>query len=165
MLSLIKKKESETFLLDSLTQEDSIGLRDLGLKIRAVNFRYSNEELSPTVIKLKTKIERLQIIQKRDDDIKALIQASKYGTLYKILNLSTEYVNPILKKKIYIKVLEEITKIYTDKPNSETIFGEITYVSDRAKSRAMKIARNSVRRENVLKYIKDRVGYKLPSKA
>jgi hypothetical protein len=96
-----QKKDSESFLLDGLSIEEVAGLRDLGLSIKAINFEYSTGALSPDKVKLLTKIDRLRIISERDFKIDSLIIKSKFGTLFKLTKLSSEYVSPIIKKRVF----------------------------------------------------------------
>jgi hypothetical protein len=75
-------------------------LRDLEAKIRAVNFNYSERVLPLVEIQKLSKIDRLRIINERNDKISSLIIRSPVGTFYKILNLSTEFISSVFNKKL-----------------------------------------------------------------
>lgn len=157
------KKDTEKYLKDGISESEAAELRDLEAKIRAINFRYSEGVLSPSEIKKLTKIERLKLINERDDEVSNLIQKTKIGTLYKILNLSSEYISPINKKKISLWVQKEVDTLIADKSFS-SFAEERSQLISKFVRRALRFEKNSVRRLNVEKYIKDRVGYKLPRK-
>ena len=97
-------------------------LRDLEDKIRAVNFNYSKRVLSPVEIQKLSKIDRLRIINKRDDKISSLILRSLVETFYKILSLSTEFISFVSNKKLnYIYRRQLLTKMnYNKELNSLT---------------------------------------------
>lgn len=64
-------------------------MRDLGLDIKSVNFKYSTGPLSLENVKSLTKIEILQLINERNAKINKKIDNSKYRKLYRVMNLST----------------------------------------------------------------------------
>lgn len=159
-----QKKDSEQFLRNGLEKAELDALRDLALKIKSVNFNWSTGKLSPDNVKNLTKIEILQYIDERNKIINDLLNESKYGELYRTVNLSTEYINPIIKKKISNWVCEEVDKLYTQDQNLSSIYGDRSIVASKVRKRALKIARGSVIRENILRYIEDKENYRMPRK-
>lgn len=157
------KKDVEKFLKDGLKDSEVVGLRDLDAKIRKINFEYSEGVLSSREVKKLTKIERLSKIDERDSKIKECVNNSKFGTLYSILKLSTEYISPVKKKKIQIWVDAEVTRLLDSEPFRSLKEERINIISQLTR-RALRIERNSVRRLNIEGYINDGSDYKLPSK-
>lgn len=157
------KKSAEKFLKSGLTDSEVAELRDLESKIRAINFEYSEGVLSPNKIKMLSKIERLTKINERDEKISTLIKMSKVGTLFKILNLSSEYVSPINKKRIQTWVDAEVTAYLQEKDFKNLKEDRVSIVSQMTR-RAIKLEVMSLRRKNVELYINDKKMYKLPSK-
>lgn len=102
------KKDVEKFLRDGILESEAVELRALESKIRAINFDYSEGKLSPANGKKLNKIERLRLIDERDNKISSLIVDSSAGTLYRVINLSSEYISPIKKKKISLWVQKEV---------------------------------------------------------
>lgn len=159
-----QKKDSESFLIDGITREEEAGLRDLALNIKQINFSYSTGVLAPERIKHLNKIERLQLIDERNVQIDNLIIKSKYSTLYKITKLSSEYVSPIMKKKIAKVCSEQIEQKYSSSYEYLNTLGEKNIIIQKVKKRALKLACMDVKRRNIEKYISDRDGYVLPRK-
>jgi hypothetical protein len=157
------KKDIEKFLRDGISEEEVAELRDLEAKIRSVNFEYSEGVLSPTNVKVLTKIERLQYIDARDAKITSLINKSKAGILFKILKLSSEYISPVSKKKIQTWVRKEVDNLLQNKDFSQYL-GERSQIMSKLQRRALRFEKNSVRRLNVERYVEDRVNFKFPSK-
>lgn len=157
------KKDADKFLKDGLSDIEVAELRDLDSKIRRINFEYSEGILSPIEVKKLTKIQRLQKIDERDSLIDEEISQSKYGVLYKILRLSTEYISPINKKKIQMWVDSEVTKIITE-AGTPNLKDDRTQLISQITRRAFKLEKNSIRRINIERYINDRENYKLPPK-
>lgn len=157
------KKDTEKFLKDGLETSTAAELRDLESKIRATNFEYSQGILSPDRVKKLSKIERLAEIDKRDTEISVLITDSKVGNLYKALNLSSEYISPIKKKRISSWVQAEVDSLLTEaefsgmKDDRQQLISKFT-------RRAYRFEKNSIRKLAVERYIKDPSTFKLPSK-
>lgn len=158
------KKDTEKFLRDGIPADLVIGLRDLDEKIRGINKEYSTTVLSPENVKLLTKIEILQYLQDKGKKIKKLQENSKVDTLYSILHLSSEYINPIIKKRLKTLARVEVEKLYSENPNFEIIVGEKNFIVDSWKKRYINLSKVSVRRREVLKYLSDPNNYVLPSK-
>jgi len=159
-----QKKDSELFLLDGLQHEDVAGLRDLGLKIKQINFDYSTGELSPDNVKKLTKIERLQKISERDQVIDSAIANSRFGNLYKVTKLSSDYVSPITKKKILQFCNSEVEKLYSENKALVDKFGDKNGIITKLRRRAIRLATSDVRKQNMLKYVTDKESFKLPRK-
>lgn len=157
------KKVTEKFLKDGISESEATELRDLEAKIRAINFDYSEGVLSPQNIKKLDKIERLKNINERDLKISKLIMRSQAGTLFRIINLSTEYISPIKKKRIALWVQKEVDELL-EKDQYVNMTSDRSQLIAKFKKRALRYEKNSVRKLNVEKYITSRSDYKLPSK-
>lgn len=153
------KKDIEKFLRDGMPSEEVAGLRDLDAKVRAINFKYSEGVLSPENVRLLSKIERLQFIDKRDSEISACIQSSKFGILYKICNLSSEYINPVKKKKIQTWVRKEVDSLLSEGDDFSKIANERNQILSKLNRRALRFEKNSVRKLNIEKYFEDKDKY------
>lgn len=161
-----QKKDSELFLTSGLEQEEKDGLRDLALSIKSINFKYSTTVLSPGNVKKLNKIEILRHIDERNSEINSIILKSKYGLLYKIMNLSTEYINPIQKKRITNYVRQEVERMYSENEKRiQSLYGDKTDVIIKLRRRAYNLERSSIRRQYVNEYIKNREEFKMPRKA
>jgi hypothetical protein len=160
-----QKKDTEKFLRDGLSSLEVEELRDLESKIRAINFRYSDGSLSPANIKLLNKIERLKIIDERDSEIIENIKNSKVGMLYRLLNLSTEYISPVSKKRISNYVQIEVDKLLTsDKYVNSELAKDRTNLISKLTKKAYKFERSSIRKKQVDKYIQLKDKFVFPSK-
>lgn len=157
------KKDTEKFLRDGISESEAAGLRDLEAKVRSVNFQYSEGELSPLEVKKLSKVERLLLINKRDDEISRLITDSHEGILYKLMNLSTEYISPVKKKKVNLWVQKEVDSFLSD-PKFSSLIEERSQLIAKFRRRALRFEKNSVRRLHVEKYMKDRENFKFPRK-
>jgi len=158
-----EKKDTEKFLKDGIQESEVAELRNLEAKIRAINFRFSQGVLSPSSVKDLTKIERLQEIDKRDDEISREITESPVGLLYKALNLSSEYISPVKKKRISLWVQKEVDTLLSSNEFSDVKEERKQLISQFIK-RAYRFEKNSVRKLSVENYLKDKENFKLPSK-
>lgn len=102
------KKDMESFLKDGLTDSEVAGLRELDVAVKRINQRFSQGKLSQREIQKLNKIERLELIHEKDVEISFKISNSPYGTLFRIMNLSTEYISAG-KRKRYRSLLLRIT--------------------------------------------------------
>jgi len=150
-------------LKDGINESEVIELRDLESKIRSINFNYSQGILSPMSVKMMTKIERLQSIDKRDDEISKVINASRVGVLYKAMKLSSEYISPVKKKKISLWIQKEIDS-YLSKQEYKDLNQERGQLIAKFVRRAYRFEKNSIRRLAVERYIENPAEFKLPSK-
>ena len=88
-------------MIEDLSEEQKIRLSDLILSIKRINTKYSVDgPLSPRAMKGNLKIDILREIQNRNYEINKIKVSSKYVILYDIQTLSSEYISPILKKRI-----------------------------------------------------------------
>jgi hypothetical protein len=158
------KKDMEKFLRDGISEEEVVGLRELQAVISAKNFAYSDGELSPTNLKNLSKIDKLRLIDKRDAEISILIANSKAGVLYKLLNLSTEYISPIKKKKIQLWVKTEVDRLIDGNVSYSTFKVDRSQLISKLQRRALKFERNSVRKLHIERFLSDRPNFKFPSK-
>lgn len=157
------KKDTEKFLKDGIEDSMAAELRDLETKIRAINFEYSQGALSPPEVKKLSKIKRLELIDERDVSISKLITDSPVGDLYKALNLSSEYISPIKKKKISSWVQREVDSLISTEEFSSLREDRKQLISKFTR-RAYRFEKNSVRKLAVERYLKDPSCFKLPSK-
>lgn len=157
------KKDVEKFLRDGISESEAAELRDLESRIRAINFDYSEGSLSPTNVKKLNKIQRLQLIDERDTKISNLIVESSAGTLYRIMNLSSEYISPLKKKKISLWVQREVDLLLSTEPYKD-MQEERSQLLAKFTRRALRFEKNSVRKVNIEKYIENRQNFKIPSK-
>jgi hypothetical protein len=157
------KKDAEKFLKDGIGTSKEAELRDLQSKIRAINFRYSQGELSPEKVKMLSKIERLETINERDNLLTSLIIKSPVGDLYRALNLSSEYISPIKKKKIQLWTQKAVDELLQDDIFKDGNKERRSLISKFTR-RAYRFEKTSIRKLTVEKYIKDPENFKLPSK-
>lgn len=157
------KKDSEKFLKDGIPESAAGELRDLESRIRGINFRYSEGDLSPKEVKKLTKIERLKKINERDDEIAKEITKTSIGKLYKAANLSSEYISPVKKKKINLWVQKEVDGLICKPEFSHLKEDRATLIAKYVR-RAYKFEKNSIRRIYIEKYIESPENFKMPSK-
>ena len=108
----VEKKDTALFLRDGIPEDLVIELRNLDVNVSNINRDYSLGERSPEKVKSKTKVEILQLLDERDRKILRLLNDSNAKTLYKLLNLSSEYVDPIHKKRLSDLTIIEVKKIF-----------------------------------------------------
>lgn len=157
------KKDIERFMKDGISDMEAAELRELESKVRSINFEYSEGKLSPSKVKLLTKIQRLQLIDERDSKISSMIKNSKAGILFRILKLSSEYISPVKKKKISTWVRIEVDKMLND-TSYENLLGDRAQLISKYQRRAIRLEKISVRRANVIKYTNNKEDFKFPSK-
>lgn len=158
------KKDTEKFLRDGIPEDMVIELRSLETKIKDINRLYSTGVLSPLNVKHLTKIEVLKKLEEKNVNIENEIKTSNVETLYRILNLSSEYISPIVKKRLRKIVNLEIEKLYSENSNLSSMIGEKTVILDRWKRRYVRLAKISVRKAEVEKYFSSKGDYLLPKK-
>lgn len=158
------KKDIEKFLRDGMSREEVAELRDLDAKVRSINFTYSEGILSPENVKKLTKIERLQAIDRRDREIETEVKKSPASVLYKLSNLSSEYISPIQKKKIQLWVKKEVDSLFNSKNDFSQLAGERSQILVKLQRRALRFEKNSVRKLNIEKYLANKNDFKMPTK-
>lgn len=158
------KKDIEKFLRDGISDIQAAELRELERIINSINDEYSKGVLSPDSVKLLTKSERLQQIDKRDNEISAAKKKSKAGILYELLKLSSEYISPVKKKKISLWVRFEVDKLLEENPSFTNLREERSQIISRFQKRAIKMEKNSVRKSQIEKYINQGENFKFPAK-
>jgi hypothetical protein len=103
------KKDSEKFLKENIPEDRINGLRELNTAISSINRNYSLGVLAPDRVRLLNKLEVLSELDKRNREIENLLDgglnnegvyfdAHSEATLWRILNLSYEFVSPIVKR-------------------------------------------------------------------
>lgn len=158
------KKDIEKFLRAGISNIQAAELRELERNINAVNDKYSKGVLSPDSVKKLSKAARLNHIDERNNEISVLKKKSKAGILYGLLNLSSEYISPIKKKKISLWVRNEVDKMLNEISSFENLRGERSQLIARFQRRAIKMEKNSVRKIQVEKYLSEKEEFKFPSK-
>lgn len=141
-----------------------VELRNLSTKIKDINRNYSTGPLSSMNVKNLTKVEILNLLLKKEAEIEEEVFSSKAETLFRIFNLSSEYISPISKKRLRILAQKEIDSLFAANSSYSKIIGEKKQIIDRWKRRYIKLEKNSLRREEVLKYLSDEASYRLPVK-
>jgi hypothetical protein len=159
-----RKKDTEKYLRDGIPEDLAIELRSLDILISDINRRYSNGKLSPMNVKKLTKIEILELLDSKKNEIDGVIRNSRVETLYRALNLSTEYISPITKKKLRNLATIEVEKLFNEGVFLTSLIGDKDEVIKRWKKRYLRIARANIRKENVIKYLELGQEYKLPVK-
>lgn len=169
------KKDSEKFLKENIPEDRISGLRELDTAISAINRKYSLGVLSPDRVGHLTKLEVLSELDKRNSEILLLLDGGlnekgikspphKEATLWRILNLSSEYISPIIKKRLNLLAENEVSKLFSENPRLNFDSGEQKQLSDKWKKRYIKLARLSVRKTQIDKYFSDENSYILPVK-
>lgn len=169
------KKDSEKYLKEDIPEERIAGLRELDTSISSINRRYSLGPLSPDNVKGLKKIEILNILEEKNREISFLLNGGhdssnvlqpphKSATLWKILSLSSEYVSPIIKRRLNLLAEKEVSKLFAQNPKLSFEYNEQKQLSDVWKKRYIKIACVSVRKVQLGKYLSDEGSYKLPVK-
>jgi hypothetical protein len=139
-------------------------LRELESSINAINDKYSKGILSPDSVRQLTKAKRLEEIDNRDREISQLLKKSKAGTLYRVLNLSSEYISPIKKKKIALWVRNEIDSLLNSDESFADLREERSQLISRFQRRAIKMEKNSIRKLNVERLIEEKEYFNFPAK-
>lgn len=89
------------FLIGSLNREETLGVVSIRDSVKTVIRNYMSGDLSQEKVNKLTKIERLKIIQKKDDEVLSTINSNKkYSELYKICTMSSDYLSPFVKKNL-----------------------------------------------------------------
>lgn len=139
-------------------------LHALSQRVSVINSSYARDALSPGNIKNKTKLEILQLIEQKENEIKNVIDNSNISDLYKIINLSTEYISPIIKKKLNKLAISKINEFYEEESNAIEMYGEKSMLLSKWKKRYLKAALTSRKKELVEDFIKDPAAFILPPK-
>lgn len=158
------KKDTEKFLRDGIPQEEVLELRELATSIKNLNRSYSTGVLSPEKVIKLSKIEILKHLDQKNKEITALINNSSVSTLYKLENLSTEYISPITKKKLINLAKAGVEEFYKSFPNDKTLIIDKRVLYDRWKRRFLKLEKISIRKEYILKYLKSPSDFIFPVK-
>lgn len=112
-----EKKSEVGFTIGSLNREETIGVVSLRKRVKDISRAYMEGPLSKSEVSKLNKIERLTIIQEKDDKILSEInKSSDYSQLYKICCMNSDYL--LAKEKL---IIEEKSLLYT-KRNSLELF-------------------------------------------
>jgi hypothetical protein len=169
------KKDSERFLKENIPEDRISGLRELDAAISSINRKYSLGVLSPDRVSQLTKLEVLAELDKRNKEIQILLEGGigdssinykphKEATLWKILNLSSDNISPIVKKRLNLLADDAVSMLFSENPKLNFEYGEQKQLADKWKKRYIKLARLSVRKNQVEKYLLDPNSYILPVK-
>lgn len=157
------KKDIEKFLRVGISDIQAGELRELERSINAINDEYSKGVLSPESVRLLKKSKRLELIDERDEKIGKIKKDSSAGVLYELLNLSSEYITPVKKKKISLWVRNEIDKLLQSE-SFEDLKEDRSQLIARFQRRAIKMEKNSVRKKNVEKFLDLKEDFRFPAK-
>lgn len=96
----IEKKD--VYWKSMLSLEEITEFARISREVKNIRLRYERKEkLNPDEIKSLSRVQKLQIIDKRKVEINAVIEASEIcSVLYKICKLNSERLSPIVKRKI-----------------------------------------------------------------
>lgn len=158
------KKDTEMFLRDGIPQEEVLELRELAISIKNLNRSYSTGVLSPDKINKLSKIEILGYLEEKNKQITSLINKSSVSTLYKLENLSTEYINPITKKKLINLAKAGIDEFFQDAPSDKSLIVDKRVLYDRWKRRFLKLEKISIRKIHISNYLESRNDFIFPVK-
>lgn len=158
------KKDTEMFLRDGIPLDEVIGLRELATKIRNINRDYSQGVLSPENVKMLTKIDTLKLLDERSNKVNDLIKNSKHCTLYKLENLSSEYISPSTKKKLIKLARKGIESLCNDPQISGLSIFDKDALFNNWKRRFFKKEKISIRKVKILEYLNDRENFVFPVK-
>lgn len=159
-----KKKNSEKFLRDGLSIVEVAGLRDLESRIKNINSTYAKR--ASEFNNETTRITKIQLIDERNLAISGIISGSSYGDLYRLMNLSTEFISPVKKLNLqnWIKNTIDADIEKAGEKEKTLLISERSQMLSRLNKKVMKIERISVIRQNIEKFTKDRKNFQFPSK-
>jgi uncharacterized protein YnzC (UPF0291/DUF896 family) len=164
------KKDADRFLNDCIEDHMSIALKTLEYEVASINAQYANGPLARDKVQKMKRIELLRLISEKDDEILSAVNSSDVSGLWQAKNLSTEFINPLVKKRIQKLAEDKVDEFlksdsYSDVKNSFPFTDkEIDTLKKQYRRRYLKSARLSVRKESVLKYIADPEGWVKPPK-
>ena len=162
--SLILKKDIGKFLPDGMKPETAVELRDLEMQVAAINRKYSNGVLSVYNVKGLKKVEIFTYLDKKQDEINKLIESSNVSTIYKIINLSTEYVSPIVKKNLDKLAAAKVVEAFNEDDLDANIYGDREVIMSRWRRRYLKAAKISKRKKILDRYNEEGNGFVMPKK-
>lgn len=158
------KKDTEKFLRDGIPQEEVLELRELATSIKNINRTYSIGVLSPDNVRKLNKIEILKYLDQKNKEINLLIKDSPVSTLYKLENLSTEYINPITKKKLINLAKAGVEEYYKNLPDDKSLIIDKRVLFDKWKRRFLKLEKISIRKTFINKYLQSPNEFVFPVK-
>lgn len=164
-LKISSEKNLEVgFLIGSLNKEETTGVTSIRDRVKSIIREYMLGPLSPSNVMLLTKIDRLSIIQEKDNKVLAEINSStKFSELYKICALNADYLDPqtknILSNYSSDFARKEASEVYKD---DESGFKKFISICRR---RAYKEAVIALKDKQLEIWRKEgNLKYKLPSK-
>jgi hypothetical protein len=117
-----EKKGELGFAHSSLTRDETIGVLELRREVKSVIRGYMEGGLSPDNVKKLEKIDRLKLIQQKDNEVRSVIEGDdKYSGLYKICAMTTDYLGPTVKLKLSESAMESASEsayLFKDDENS-----------------------------------------------
>lgn len=158
------KKDTEMFLRTGIQEDLVIELRSLDTKIKDINRNYSTGVLSPVNIRTLTKIEILQKLEDKNVEIQKNINESSVELLYKIFKLNSEYISPIVKKRLSSFAQIEADKLFKDGVMMVSYEKDKKKIVDKWKKRFFRMELTSVKKIQVEKYLESPDTYVLPVK-
>jgi hypothetical protein len=162
-------------LKENIPEDRISALRELDTAISTINRKYSLGTLAPDKVRYLNKLEVLTELDKRNREIQILLTGGvdengrnnaphEESTLWRILNLSSEHISPIIKRRLSLLAETEVAKLFIENPRLQYEQGEQKQLSDKWKKRYIKMARLSVRKSQVEKFLSDENSYELPVK-
>ena len=161
---IVKHKKDEQFFIPTmLPKREEIGLSDLIAEIKGVTYSYTNHDgaLSNTKVKEYSKIKLLQTISEYEGENNNIIENSRFATLYHITRLNSSYLSISLKKKLRLSAQKSIIN---DCKSLNLDEDTVKKLISKARKRNTKTAVRYLIKDELIKYLKDRVAYKMPPK-
>lgn len=152
------------FLLGSLSKEETLGVSSIRNFVKTCIRSYMLDKLSPDKVNKLSKIDRLKEIQKKDDEVMAIInESTNFSELYKICAMTADYLDPFAKIRL------DNCAIDFAKKDAKEIFKQdekgLKNFTSVCRRRAYKEALIALKNKEIDKWrIVGNAEYKLPSK-
>ena len=101
-----------------------------------------------------SKLEKLTLIDKRDRELDSIIERSDVSVVYKIMRLSSKYLDSVSKKKISKYCIDTAEALVRKEPSILSDYDNVQFLISQYKRRPIKTSVISLRREEILKFIK-----------
>jgi hypothetical protein len=101
------KEKSDSFYVTLLSRDQILGLSSLARDEKTIINKFEREKgLNPIDMKGMSKIQKLSLIDERNNAIERLISKSDVKTLYRISKLTTERIPPVIKSNIISEAIK-----------------------------------------------------------
>lgn len=158
------KKDSSLYLRTGMPTDAVTELRKLAIEVNRINSNYANGPLSSEAVKRLTKLEILSLLDAQRREVSSVVAISKFKDLYAVLNLTTEYVDPVTKKELLRIATIELGKLFNSSDYSPEFHGDKKKLLSQWKKRYLKTAKLSLQKELCIKYFEDFENFRLPTK-